>query len=106
MIANRKTRILAPLLLLLTTWCAALPAAPGIDHPLVGRYEGSEQVGRQVAEFDEVEIMNGPIGNTRGIGAPGWLRLEGKISLLYYRLPAERSTLEVLRNYQSSLESK
>lgn len=87
-------------------WCGVALSAPAPDHPLVGSYEGSEQVGRRISEFDEVEIMNGPIGNSRGIGAPGWLRLEGKISLLYYKLPAERSTLEVLRNYQTSLEGK
>lgn len=88
------------------TWCEPALCAPASDHPLVGSYEGSEQVGRRISEFDEVEIMNGPIGDARGIGAPGWLRLEGKISLLYYKLPADRSTLEVLRNYQSSLEGK
>ena len=81
-------------------------AAAGGDHPLVGRYEGSELVGRQVSDFDEAELMNGPIGIARGIGAPGWMRVEGRITLLYYRLPAGRSSLEVLRNYQSSLEAK
>ena len=80
-------------------------AATGGDHPLVGRYEGSDLVGRQVSDFDEVELMNGPIGSTRGIGAPGWMRVEGRITLLYYRLPQGRSSLEVLRNYQASLEA-
>lgn len=76
------------------------------DHPLVGRYEGSEQVGRYDNAFDEVELINGPITNARGIGAPGWLHVEGKTTLLYYMLPAERSSLEVLRNYQANLEAK
>lgn len=93
-------------------WLAALmalaagiaAAADGGDHPLLGRYEGAEQVGRHVTEFDEVELIDGPIDGTRGADAPGWLHLEGASTLLYYRLPAGRSSLEVLRNYQGSLE--
>ena len=85
---------------------SALARADGGDDPLVGRYEGSEQVGRHRSAFDEVELVNGPISNARGIGAPGWMHVEGKIDLLYYKLPAGRSSLEVLRNYQSSLEGK
>ncbi|MBN8482304.1 MAG: OmpA family protein [Xanthomonadales bacterium] len=84
---------------------AGARAEGGGDHPLVGRYEGSELVGRQVSDFDEVELMNGPIGFTRGVGAPGWMHVEGRITLLYYRLPQGRSSLEVLRNYQASLEA-
>lgn len=83
-----------------------LAHADSADHPLVGHYDGSEQVGRHINEFDEVELINGPIANARGIGAPGWMRVEGKVTLLYYTLPAGRSSLEVLRNYQSSLEGK
>jgi outer membrane protein OmpA-like peptidoglycan-associated protein len=90
--------------------CVLFLAAPAFaadaDHPLVGHYEGSEQVGRHVSDFDEVELVNGPISGTRGVGAPGWMRLEGRITLLYYALPEGRSSLEVLRNYQASLEGK
>jgi outer membrane protein OmpA-like peptidoglycan-associated protein len=81
-------------------------ATKGGDHPLIGHYEGSEQVGAYVTDFDEVEVIDGPISSARGIGAPGWLRLEGKITLLYYKLPAGRSSLEVLRNYQASFEAR
>lgn len=85
---------------------AAAKARGDGDHPLIGRYEGSELVGRYDTSFDEVELINGPITNARGIGAPGWLHVEGQTTLLYYTLPADRSSLEVLRNYQSSLEGK
>ncbi|HEY0232469.1 MAG TPA: OmpA family protein [Dokdonella sp.] len=98
-------------------WLASLPflfalsaaahAATRGDHPLVGRYEGSELVGHSHNDYDEVEIINGPIlGATRGVGAPGWVRVEGKIDLYYYALPAGRSSLEVLRNYEASLATK
>ncbi len=85
--------------------CPYAIAARG-DHPLVGSYEGAELVGRTDTAFDEVEVVNGPIASARGIGAPGWQRLEGKITLLYYRLPEGRSSLEVLRNYEASLKAK
>lgn len=81
-------------------------AAPAGDHPLVGHYEGSELVGRHVSAFDEVELVNGPISGTRGVGAPGWLRVEGRVTLLYYALPEGRSSLEILRNHQAGLEGK
>lgn len=81
-------------------------AAGGGDHPLVGHYDGAELVGRHVSDFDEVELVDGPISSARGVGAPGWMRVEGRITLLYYALPEGRSSLEVLRNYQSSLEGK
>lgn len=81
--------------------------AQGDDHPLVGRYAGAELLGQHGSDFDEVAIIDGPIVDSmRGVDAPGWLRLEGKSSLYYYRLPVGRSTLEVLRNYESSLKTK
>lgn len=90
-----------------TTAAQSVHAAGAGDHPLVGRYEGSDLVGHKVSDFDEVQIIDGPFSSSaRGVGAPGWKHLEGRITLLYYRLPQGRSTLEVLRNYQSSLEGK
>lgn len=75
-----------------------LAHAEGGDHPLAGRDEGSEQVGRHVSDFDEVELIEGPISNTRGIGASDWTRVEGKVTLFYYTLPAGRCSQEALRN--------
>lgn len=81
-------------------------AGSGVDHPLVGRYADSELVGETHSDFDEVGLITGPIAGPRTPGAPGWITLEGKSSLFYYALPAGRSTLEVLRNYEASLASK
>ncbi|MCQ4167328.1 OmpA family protein [Tahibacter harae] len=92
-------------LLMLST--AADAAVPGSDHALVGRYEGAELVGYSASEYDEVEVIHEPIGGSqRGPAVPGWLKLEGKVHLYYYKLPQGRSSLEVLRNYQASLEAK
>jgi outer membrane protein OmpA-like peptidoglycan-associated protein len=82
-------------------------AQGGADHPLVGRYDGSELVGHTHAGFDEVELIDGAIvGPTHGVGAPGWMRVEGSADLYYYKLPEGRSSLEVLRNYEASLKAK
>jgi OOP family OmpA-OmpF porin len=77
------------------------------DHPLVGRYEGAEIVGYDVAAYDETIIVDGPMdpGGAERAG-PGFRKIEGKIVLIYYRLPKGRSTLEVLRNYEASLKEK
>jgi outer membrane protein OmpA-like peptidoglycan-associated protein len=86
----------------------AADVAGSSDHPLVGRYQGSEIVGYRVTEFDEVKTVEGPFdpaqaGDRTG---PGFKTLEGRIVLIYYKLPESRSTLEVLRNFQDSLKSK
>ena len=62
-------RFTSPALVLLALFPLIAAAARG-DHPLVGRTDTA---------FDEVEVVNGPIASARGIGAPGWQRLEGKI---------------------------
>lgn len=82
-------------------------AQGGADHPLVGRYEGSELVGNTHTGFDEIALIDGAIvGPVRGADAPGWMRIEGGSDLYYYKLPEGRSSLEVLRNYEASLTSK
>ena len=81
-------------------------AAPMVDHPLVGRYEGSELAGYFNKDYDEVDVIDAPFfGNDHQPDA-GWRKLEGHIQLYYYKLPSGRSSLEVLRNYQASLKAK
>lgn len=44
------------------------------DHPLVGRFEGSTPMGRQVANYDETNIITAPIqevGSTKQSGEGG-----------------------------------
>jgi OmpA-OmpF porin, OOP family len=76
------------------------------DHPLVGRYQGSEIVAYKVTEFDEVTVIDGPFDYTKTPNGEGFKTLEGKSYLIYYTLPQGRSTLEVMRNYEESLKSK
>lgn len=102
---------LAMRLVMAALWAAAwLPigaaaAEPGKDHPLVGRYDGSVLEAVRTNAFDEVGLIQKPLQNWGG-GKPELLKLEGKVSLYYYQLPAGRSTLEVLRNYEASLKAK
>jgi len=87
---------------------ATLPPAAAQDHPLIGHYEGAKEVGYKEAAYDEARIIVGPIDEktkAQQHGA-GWLTVEGKVFTLYYKLPAGRTALEALRNYQSSLTGK
>jgi outer membrane protein OmpA-like peptidoglycan-associated protein len=84
--------------------------APGAkDHPLVGRYAGSEIVQYKSAEFDEQRLVNAPL-DLRSDGDrltdANSLRLEGKVTRIRYDAPKDRSSLEILRNYEESLRGK
>ena len=78
------------------------------DHPLVGRYAGSEIVGYRTTAFDEVKIVDGRFDPTKAssLSGAGFKKVEGPQTLIYYKLPKGRSTLEVLRNYEASLGAK
>jgi OOP family OmpA-OmpF porin len=77
------------------------------DHPLVSRYTGSFIDGQEVLNFDNYTLPVGPaVKDSEGKRVPSEkIMLEGKITRTLYRGPKERSTLEILRNYQSALES-
>lgn len=76
------------------------------DHPLIGRYEGSELALHTHTDFDETDLIDGPFaGNSNGEDKRGWKHLEGEVDFYCYELPAGRSSLEALRNYESSLKA-
>jgi len=77
------------------------------DHPMVTRYEGSFIDGYQIKEFDEFILPLGPVAtNSDGDRVPKEQAvLEGQITRILYRGPEERSSLEILRNYQAALEA-
>lgn len=82
--------------------------SPGTaDHPLVSRYAGSFIDGQQVRDFAAYTLPTGPaVKDAQSQVVPAEkISLEGKITRTLYRGPKERSTLEILRNYQSALES-
>jgi len=89
---------------LLSPQLAAQDLPGSADHPLLGRYEGSTIVGHSAKAFDEYVL---PLGPATGINSLARLtksdRLEGKVTRLTYLAPPGRSTLEVLRNFESEL---
>ncbi|HSY27683.1 MAG TPA: DUF4892 domain-containing protein [Burkholderiaceae bacterium] len=71
------------------------------DSPLATRYPGSIIDNYKTHQFDE---FNFPVGAVTPQGAPKSLRLEGKITRISYIVPADRSPLDVYRNYESALK--
>ncbi|HMK41312.1 MAG TPA: OmpA family protein [Methyloceanibacter sp.] len=94
---------------MLTLGNAGASDIPGSgDHPLVGRYQGAEIVGYSIKEYDETTVIDGAFAPEHSMDRTGngFRTVEGKIFLIYYKLPQGRSSLEVLRNYQDSLKAK
>ena len=86
------------------------------DSPLLKRYEGSFIVAYERKSFGELTLPLSPIElvtpekrtqqNNRVFEPKKKKALEGVYTRLAYLLPAERSPLEVLRNYQDEIKSK
>jgi OOP family OmpA-OmpF porin len=74
---------------------------------MVTRYEGSFIDGYEIQEFEEFRLPLGPaVWNSDKEKVPReQVILEGQITRILYRGPDERSSLEILRNYQSALEA-
>lgn len=94
---------LTPLILLLIgPPVIAQDIAGAGDHPLLPRYPGSEICASESQEFGEYLLVTGPATSRDEIPTTA---LEGKITRNMYVLKDEqRSTLEVMRNYEIALE--
>ncbi len=86
---------------LLATWCF-LTALSAEDHPLIKPYPGSTGGIKSEREFDEYELVLGPI--TKEQKPAKSQHLEGKITDIIYYTPEGRSVLEVYRNYEIALK--
>jgi OOP family OmpA-OmpF porin len=87
------------------------------DPAGLGRYEGSFIVAQQAKAYDEVTLPLAKLElhpdpeqrdgmNNRLMQVKSQLTLEGKLTRSIYVLPAGRSALEVLRNYQQLAKEK
>lgn len=78
------------------------------DHPLVGRYAGSQIVYYSANDYDEAWLLKAPmaLNHPKEPGNPFWEQLEGRVTKIRYGIPAGRSSLEVLRNYEAALKGK
>jgi outer membrane protein OmpA-like peptidoglycan-associated protein len=76
------------------------------DHPVVSRYAGSEIVKYKQRAFDEYFLLTRKAKKSGGIekNKASATTLEGRITAISYKAPAERTTLEVFRNYQDALQ--
>lgn len=97
---------------------ATIPTADiagAADNPLVKRYEGSFIVSQEKRSYTDFSLPLSPLepsadpdrrdrNNNRVFQPAKKLDLEGALSRTVYVLPAERSPLEVLRNYQDVIE--
>src|SRR5688500_11521804 len=85
------------------------------DSPLLKRYEGSFIVALEHKAFGELTLPLSPLvqipgkktaQNNRAYEPKQKKALEGPYTRIAYLLPADRSPLEVLRNYQDEIKSK
>lgn len=79
------------------------------DHPLVGRYLGSEITAYTVSDFDAQRFINAPVdfrADGEAFTEGNSYRVEGKVTRIRYEAPKDRSPLEILRNYEDSLKAK
>jgi len=98
-----------PALLMFLTVAAAAGPSPALagdvagsrDSPLVSRYAGSEIVGYVHSSYGALDMPTGPATKTRTF--PSSRHAEGELWRIIYMDPADRSPLEVFRNYQQSL---
>ena len=93
---------------LLLTLAAATAAAQDVagsqDHPVLGqRFPGSVIIGHEVVEFDEYDLLTGPVPNRNEMG--DFEHLEGRINKTIYEIGADRSTLEVMRTYENAFKA-
>ena len=116
-------RVSALLLILSTSLAFADATVPTADEPGaadpagLGRYEGALIVDQQAKAYDEITLPLAALTpdpddsrrdgmNNRLMQTASSLTLEGKLTRTVYVLPAGRSTLEVLRNYQQLIQEK
>src|SRR5262245_44343267 len=89
----------------IATWAADVRGSA--DHPVLPRYEGSEIVKYETEAFAEYPLLTAPAKHYGGLpkNQDATTRLEGKVTRITYRAPAQRSALEVFRNYEQAFKS-
>jgi len=90
-------------LFFLSILCLVVPIGLGDepDHPLLSRYPGSKVVSKDVKQFDDLDI---PVSPYSGEKFAKTEHIEGKITYFRYDIPENRTSLEVIRNYEQGLQ--
>ncbi len=89
-------RLAALLMCLLAGPAPAADLAGSADHPLVGRYEGSEIIGYEFAEFDGYPLLG-------AAGKAGFQPIEGRVTRISYLLPENVTPVAAARNFEIAL---
>ena len=78
------------------------------DHPMISRYAGSEILRCATDKFNEYPLLVKKATRYGGIAKnlDATEKIEGKVTRITYSTPKERSTLEVLRNYEAALKGE
>ena len=111
--ARRYAYLMLAALVLLGTPALADDVEGSSDHPLVGRYDGSSIVFYKVSDFDDAALLTAPHDYNALLeqnavddrSGDDWLKLEGTVTKVRYAIPAGRSSLEVIKNYESALHA-
>jgi len=78
------------------------------DHPLVPRFADSEIIAYKTTDYDEHTVALGPVYENKS--GQRVLKnkkvVEGKVTQILYRMPAGKSVLQVVRNYEKALEKR
>lgn len=81
-------------------------AEPGSDHPMVSRYDGSVMDQYKYSEYDEGIVPLGKLKRNKTNEFDKHVDFEGKITFIRYKNPKDRSTLEIMKNYEQALKSQ
>ena len=85
------------------SYAADLPNSA--DHPMISRYDGAEIMKYEQRDFEEVDLIQGPINQRGGKAknADAFVMVTGKMTRIAYRMPKDRSNTEIFANYKSAL---
>lgn len=86
----------------------------GKDHPLFGRYQGSNIVYYKAVGYEEYALLQAPHDygallerdDLRDRSGSEWRKAEGRLTRIRYEVPVGTSSLEVMRNYEAALKGK
>ena len=99
----------ACLLLILMMAASAVADVKGSrDHPLIGRFAGSEIIGYRTSDYGEWNLALGPAyeASYGNFQVKKSKRVEGKLTRILYLAPAGKSTLQAYRNFENKLKQK